>query len=117
MSRVNSVVPTNFYHCYSLSKPATWNTIRVHVSNLVKTNKGKITLIQSASISPNLDFFWFLDFLESPFFVDRNMSFLAGLTGCCIGLLTKLYSNSLRKLPYMRGKAVFILILSYLHFL
>ena len=32
------------------------------------------------------------------------MSFLAGLTGCCVGLLTKLYSNSLRKLPYMRGK-------------
>ncbi|CBK24815.2 uncharacterized protein [Blastocystis hominis] len=30
------------------------------------------------------------------------MSFIAGLTGCCIGLLTKLYSNSLRKLPYMR---------------
>ena len=35
------------------------------------------------------------------------MSFLAGLTGCCVGLLTKLYSNSLRKLPYMRGKVFF----------
>lgn len=31
------------------------------------------------------------------------MSFLAGFTGCCIGLCTKLYSNALRKLPYMRG--------------
>lgn len=32
------------------------------------------------------------------------MSFLAGFTGCCIGLCTKLYSNALRKLPYMRGR-------------
>ena len=30
------------------------------------------------------------------------MSFLAGFTGCCIGLCAKLYSNALRKLPYMR---------------
>lgn len=37
-------------------------------------------------------------------FPDQStMSFLAGCTGCCIGLLTKLYSNALRKLPYMRG--------------
>ncbi len=35
------------------------------------------------------------------------MSFLAGFTGCCIGLCTKLYSNALRKLPYMRGTCVF----------
>lgn len=38
------------------------------------------------------------------------MSFIAGLTGCCVGLLTKLYSNSLRKLPYMRGKCVIMLL-------
>lgn len=41
------------------------------------------------------------------------MSFIAGLTGCCIGLLTKLYSNSLRKLPYMRGRSVIMLPSSY----
>lgn len=41
------------------------------------------------------------------------MSFIAGLTGCCIGLMTKLYSNSLRKLPYMRGKSVIMLPSSY----
>ena len=34
----------------------------------------------------------------------KPMSFIAGCTGCCIGLLTKLYSNALRKLPYMRGR-------------
>ena len=38
------------------------------------------------------------------------MSFLAGLTGCCVGLLTKLYSNSLRKLPYMRGMVLIALL-------
>ena len=41
------------------------------------------------------------------------MSFIAGLTGCCIGLLTKLYSNALRKLPYMRGRRLILLAFSY----